>query len=97
MKINEKQMLQSSKMAAIGQLATGVAHEIRNPIGIIRNYCYLLKHSSLVVEDAESVEIIESSVKRANKIITNLLDFSSLTDNTKTNVEIHDFISDILT
>jgi len=95
-KVNEQQMLQSSKMAAIGQLAAGVAHEIRNPIGIIRNYCFLLKQSLLNPEDAESINTIESSVDRANSIITNLLNFSRLTDNTVSYTNIHSLLNTIL-
>lgn len=95
MKVNEQRMLQSSKMAAVGQLAAGIAHEIRNPLGIIRNYCYLLKMTIKDDGEKESVSIIESSVERANKIIDNLLNFSSLTDNTKVNTNIYALINDI--
>lgn len=94
-KVNEQRMLQSSKMAAIGQLAAGVAHEIRNPLGIIRNYCYLLKKSLSSVNDRDSIKIIDSSVERANKIIDNLLNFSRLTDNTKTDTNICNLINNI--
>ncbi|HBF2563773.1 TPA: transporter substrate-binding domain-containing protein [Clostridioides difficile] len=42
-KIVEAKLLRENKMISIGQLASGVAHEIRNPLGIIRNNCYLFK------------------------------------------------------
>ena len=74
-----RQMLQDNKMAAIGQLAAGVAHEIRNPLGLIRNYCHLLKKSP---EDealrAQAVAMIEKAVERSGGIIDNLLQFSRI-------------------
>lgn len=93
-KLAEQQMLQSNKMAAIGQLAAGIAHEIRNPLGIIRNYSYLLKKTN--PDSSDSVKVIESSVDRANKIIDNLLNFSRLTDNKRTNTNVYMFIKNIL-
>jgi polar amino acid transport system substrate-binding protein len=95
-KISELKLRQSGKMAAIGQLAAGIAHEIRNPNGIIRNTCYLLKNSFDNEEDLESIEIIESSVERSNKIIDNLLNFSRITDNIPAETNMNKFISNIL-
>jgi len=78
-----RQMLQDNKMVAIGQLAAGVAHEIRNPLGLIRNYCHLLKKSP--VEDEamrnQAIAMIEKAVERSGGIIDNLLQFSRVSNN----------------
>lgn len=80
-KLNEKRLLRENKMAAVGQLATGVAHEIRNPLGLIRNYLYLLKKNpnDLALEQ-KAFEVIEDSVDKASTIIDNLLNFSRLSN-----------------
>lgn len=94
-KITKEKMLQSTKMAAVGQLAAGIAHEIRTPLGIIRNHLYYMNHSKDAKDHKESLEIIESSVSRSNKIIDNLLNFSKLTDQTIKETNIYDLIQNI--
>lgn len=74
----ERQMLQDNKMIAVGQLAAGVAHEIRNPLGIIRNYCYVLKTMNDEEAQEQAVQVIEKSAKTAGNIIDNLLNFSRI-------------------
>ena len=96
-KINEYKMLQDNKMTAVGQLATGVAHEIRNPLGLIRNYVFLLKRTPNTPELLEqSLNVIESSVEKASGIIDNLLNFSRLSDDTIRSIALKPFIENVV-
>jgi len=74
----EFQLIQSEKMAAIGQLAAGIAHEIRNPLGIIMNALYDLAEllPDPTPEVREDLQIARVEMARAQEIINNLLEFS---------------------
>ncbi|MCQ9205031.1 MAG: ATP-binding protein [Omnitrophica bacterium] len=71
-------LIQSEKLKAIGQLASGVAHEVRNPLEVIIQGADYLKNklSSAQGDILEVVDMVRSSVKRADTIINSLLDFS---------------------
>lgn len=95
---NERQLMQNHKMIAVGQLAAGVAHEIRNPLGLIRNYCYVLKeidYRDYITRD-DAIAVIEKSVDKSSRIIENLLNFSRLSTNKKETVNLQAHISAIL-
>ncbi len=76
MSLKDKQILQAEKMAAIGELAAGIAHEIRNPLGIITGSAETIqKHEQQKIREEMTGYILEES-KRINGLITHLLDFA---------------------
>lgn len=67
---------QSEKMAAVGQLATGIAHEIRNPLAGISGSIELLSQTSLTDDDKRLTKIILKEIDRLNNLISEFLDFA---------------------
>jgi signal transduction histidine kinase len=76
--VMQDKLIQSEKLKAIGQLASGVAHEMRNPIGtIMQGVAYLEQIiPAEQKEPRETVSIIRESAQRADRIVISLLDFS---------------------
>ncbi|MFQ5735983.1 MAG: ATP-binding protein [Thermodesulfobacteriota bacterium] len=73
----EASILSSEKLAAVGQLAAGIAHEVNNPIGGILNCFYNFRHKKLTEErKAEYLDFMEDGIKRVQNIVRQLLDFS---------------------
>lgn len=73
----QEQLVHSTKMAAIGELAANVAHEINNPLTSVLGYTtHLLKKVELTPESRKTLEIMEQETLRVRKIIRNLLGFA---------------------
>jgi signal transduction histidine kinase len=76
MSLKDRQIMQAEKMAAIGELAAGIAHEIRNPLGIITGSAETIrKHGNKKIQEEMTDYILEES-KRINRLISNFLDFA---------------------
>lgn len=73
--VRNKQLLQSSKMIAVGQLAAGMAHQIRNPLGIIRTHSFIIRQNTDSETILNSLEYIDASVKRSSRIVDNVMNF----------------------
>jgi iron only hydrogenase large subunit-like protein len=75
----QEQLRTAEKLASIGQLAAGVAHEINNPLGTIMMYASLLKKTLANLKAKQSLEDMELIITEANRcknIVANLLNFA---------------------
>ncbi len=81
----QRRLYSSLKLAAIGELAAGVAHEINNPLTGILASAMLLKSKTAAGRDVQkNLAVIESEALRARDIVRNLLDFAHQGDTIKT-------------
>jgi two-component system sensor histidine kinase PilS (NtrC family) len=72
----QEQMKQKDKMAAVGQLAAGIAHEIRNPLAGISGSIELLSQDKSDPDEQKLMKIILREIDRLNHLITEFLDYS---------------------
>jgi two-component system sensor histidine kinase HydH len=76
-KLLQEKVKRSEKLAAIGELAASVAHEIRNPLSSIRGFAQFLRHSLKdKPQEKEYAETMVTEVDRINRVVTDLLTFA---------------------
>jgi len=89
----QDEIIKSEKLASVGRLAAGVAHEIGNPIGITLGYLELLKDETLSKEESRDfLKRMESEISRISQTIRQLLDFSRPASGEMEQTGIHDLI-----
>ena len=99
LKNTQAEMIRTEKLASIGRLSAGIAHEIGNPIGIVVGYLGLLKNRQLARNDSDAQDYInraEREIGRINDIIRQLLDFSRTTPIRFSPISIHSVILDVV-
>lgn len=94
----QEQLARSEKLALLGQLAGGVGHELRNPLGSIKNAAYFLK---MVLEKPEpevkeTLEILEKEIAASEYIISSLLDFARSKPPARSKVDVNDLLHEVI-
>jgi PAS domain S-box-containing protein len=94
----QEQLVRQEKLAVLGQLAGGVGHELRNPLGVINSAIYYLK---LVQPDAPQKikqyhSMIEQEVRNSEKIISDLLDFARIKSVDRIQTSVADLVAHTL-
>lgn len=89
---------QAERLAALGRLAAGLAHEIRNPLGAIAGSIELLRTGgTLNEEDQKLCEIVEREAARLNHLVADMLDLSRPRAPVKTTVDLASVTRDLVT
>ena len=101
LKATQEQLVQSERLAVLGQLAGGVGHELRNPLGVIANAVYLLRQVLAEQEpDLEAIEeyldIMNGEVRRAEQIVVDLLNFARARPVLRQQLSLPEVVNDVL-
>ncbi|MCP4695290.1 MAG: PAS domain S-box protein [Gammaproteobacteria bacterium] len=94
----QEKLVRQEKLAFLGQLAGGVGHELRNPLGVISNAIYYLKmkHFDANETTREYLEIISTEVRNSEKIVADLLNFARIQTPEKKEVDLSELIGQVL-
>jgi len=95
----QEKLIRSERLAAVGELASGVGHELRNPLNVIRNCVYLLKMKLSEEKDEEALstlQIMDKQVDISNRIVTDLLDFTRIKAPSMTTVDLNGLVRESL-
>ena len=93
----EHRIYNTEKLASIGTLAAGVAHEINNPMSIILGFTDLLKEKFKDgTQESEDLKIIEQHATQAKKIVEHLLGFARITEGLEDTVDINYCINTVV-
>ncbi len=93
----KEQLIMKERLAALGEVATGIAHEFRNPMGVIAGYAKLLLKGLEDADDRkEIVQAILNEIEEMNLVMEELLKFSKSEPIIRMEIDLVSFIADIV-
>lgn len=101
LKAAQDELIKKERLAAIGQMASVVGHEIRNPLAVINNSIYFIKTKLGQAGEpdpklAKHIKIIESEIQQANGIINEILTYSRQRELKPERVQLHAWLEELL-
>ena len=93
----QEQLLQSEKMSAVGQLISGVAHELNNPLTAILGYAQLLEGAGLDERSTDYVKKLFKQAQRTHRVVQNLLSFARQRKPQKQEIDLRKVLEETLT
>ena len=91
----QRELIAREKLATVGEIASGVAHEVNNPLAAIRMEAELLGRASKDPETTTTAATITREVDRAARIVRSLLRLARRADTTPTRVQVNDLVHDV--
>lgn len=71
------QLIQSEKLAAVGQLTAGIVHDVKNPLAVIKGLAEVLQDDTTITDETRhELQVIRESAEKANRIVSDLLKFA---------------------
>jgi len=96
-RIAENRLIRSARLAAVGEMAAGVAHELNNPLTTVGGFVELVINELPVDSPHRSdLELVLREAQRAHGVVRRLLDFSRPVDEHRSQVDINELINDVL-
>ncbi|AEG16096.1 integral membrane sensor signal transduction histidine kinase [Desulfofundulus kuznetsovii DSM 6115] len=94
----EEQLHRSERLAALGRLVTGIAHELRNPISVVKTIIQVMEQDLKGIPDIKQyTDIIKEQIDRQNRIIQELLDFGRPAKNFVHPASVNSLLDKVLT
>ncbi len=95
----QEELVQKERLAVLGQLTATVSHELRNPLGTVKNAVYLLRRlrEADAMEKAEkSLDLADRNIRRCDEIINELLDYTRQHEGTPVEIDVAAWLQAIL-
>ena len=93
----ENRLIQAAKLAAVGEMAAGIAHELNNPLTSVTGFSELAMESLPESTDTyKDLELVLKEARRARDVVRRLLDFARQSESTRANASLNEVIEDVV-